>query len=101
VTADKLTEPQALDFWLDVDGERKRSSTTRTMSFRVATLVYYVGQVMSLQSGDLILTGTPPGLGLDQKPHQYLSAGQTIHLGIMGLGVQQQRTVPAQLRCRA
>ena len=61
MTADKLTEPQALDFWLDVDGERKRSSTTRTMSCRVATLVYYVGQVMSLQSGDLILTGTPPG----------------------------------------
>ena len=64
-------------------------------------LCIYVSQVMTLQSGDLIPTGTPRGVGLGQYPHQYLSAGRIIHLGITGLGVGQQRTVPALLRCRA
>lgn len=94
VTRDEVADPQQLELWLEVDGRRYQSGNTRTMVFGVARLVSYLSNVMSLQPGDVISTGTPPGVGLGQKPPVYLRAGQVIRLGIEGLGVQQQRTVP-------
>lgn len=94
VTKDEVADPQQLELWLEVDGRRYQSGNTRTMVFGVARLVSYLSNVMSLQPGDVISTGTPPGVGLGQKPPVYLRAGQVIRLGIEGLGVQQQRTVP-------
>jgi 2-keto-4-pentenoate hydratase/2-oxohepta-3-ene-1,7-dioic acid hydratase in catechol pathway len=100
VTANEVADPQALDLWLAVDGERRQTGNTRTMIFSVAYLVSYISQFMSLQSGDIITTGTPPGVGLGMKPPQYLRPGQTMRLGILGLGVQQQRTVsPSAHQC--
>lgn len=95
VTADEVPDPQNLDLWLDVDGRRYQSGNTRTMIFGVNHLVSYISQFMSLQSGDVISTGTPPGVGLGQKPPLYLRAGQTMRVGITGLGTQVQRTVAA------
>nr|WP_225584797.1 ureidoglycolate lyase [Acidovorax sp. ACV01] len=95
VTADEVPDPQALDLWLEVDGRRYQNGNTRTMVFGVAQLVSHLSQFMSLQPGDIISTGTPPGVGLGQKPPVYLVAGQTMRLGIGGLGEQQQRTVQA------
>jgi 2,4-diketo-3-deoxy-L-fuconate hydrolase len=95
VTADEVADPQALDLWLEVDGRRYQNGNTRTMVFGVAQLVSHLSQFMSLQPGDIISTGTPPGVGLGQKPPVYLVAGQTMRLGISGLGEQQQRTVQA------
>lgn len=97
VTADEIADPQALDLWLEVDGHRYQSGNTRTMIFGVAYLVSYISQFMSLLSGDIISTGTPPGVGLGQKPPKYLRPGQTIRLGITNLGTQEQRTVSARL----
>lgn len=96
VTADEVSDPQNLDLWLEVDGRRFQSGNTRTMVFGVAHLVSYISQFMSLQSGDIISSGTPPGVGLGQKPPVYLKPGQTMRLGISGLGIQQQRTVAAK-----
>jgi 2-keto-4-pentenoate hydratase/2-oxohepta-3-ene-1,7-dioic acid hydratase in catechol pathway len=79
--------------WLDVDGKRYQDGSTRTMIFGVAHLVSYISQFMSLQPGDVISTGTPPGVGLGQKPPVYLKPGQTMRLGIAGLGEQRQTTV--------
>ncbi|MDQ0347130.1 fumarylacetoacetate hydrolase family protein [Ancylobacter vacuolatus] len=95
VTTDEIADPQALDMWLEVDGVRRQSGSTRTMIFDVPTLVSYVSQFMSLQPGDIITTGTPPGVGLGMKPPVYLTAGQTMRLAISGLGVQEQRLVAA------
>jgi ureidoglycolate lyase/2,4-diketo-3-deoxy-L-fuconate hydrolase len=95
VTADEIPDPQNLDLWLEVDDRRFQNGNTRTMVFGVAHLVSYISQFMSLQSGDLISTGTPPGVGLGQKPPRYLRVGQTMRLGIAGLGIQQQLTVTA------
>lgn len=95
VTADEVPDPQALDLWLEVDGKRYQNGNTRTMVFGVAQLVSHLSQFMSLQPGDIISTGTPPGVGLGQKPPVYLVPGQTMRLGIEGLGEQQQRTVQA------
>jgi len=95
VTADEVEDPQALDMWLEVDGRRFQNGSTRTMIFGVAHLVSYISRFMTLQPGDIISTGTPPGVGLGQKPPLYLRAGQTMRLGIAGLGEQQQRTVTA------
>lgn len=95
VTADEIPDPQALDLWLEVDGVRRQTGSTRTMIFDVPTLVSYVSQFMSLQPGDIISTGTPPGVGLGMKPPVYLSPGQTMHLSITGLGEQRQTTVAA------
>jgi len=95
VTADEVRDPQDLDLWLDVDGRRFQNGNTRTMVFPVAKLVSHLSQFMSLQPGDLISTGTPPGVGLGQKPPKYLVSGQTMRLGIRGLGEQKQRTVQA------
>jgi 2,4-diketo-3-deoxy-L-fuconate hydrolase len=95
VTADEVPDPQNLDLWLEVDGRRFQNGNTKTMIFGVARLVSHLSQFMSLQPGDLISTGTPPGVGLGQKPPLYLVAGQTMRLGISGLGEQRQRTVQA------
>jgi 2,4-diketo-3-deoxy-L-fuconate hydrolase len=96
VTADEVPNPQALHLWLEVDGHRYQNGSTSTMVFGVAHLVSYLSRFMSLQPGDVISTGTPPGVGLGQKPPVYLRAGQTMRLGIEGLGEQRQRTVDAQ-----
>jgi len=95
VTADEVPDPQALNLWLEVDGHRFQDGNTRTMVFGVKQLVSYLSRFMSLQPGDVISTGTPPGVGLGQKPPRYLVAGQTMRLGIQGLGEQRQRTVAA------
>jgi 2-keto-4-pentenoate hydratase/2-oxohepta-3-ene-1,7-dioic acid hydratase in catechol pathway len=95
VTADEVPDPQQLDLWLEVDGHRYQNGNTRTMVFTVAQIVSYLSRFMSLQPGDIISTGTPPGVGLGQKPPVYLKPGQTMRLGIQGLGVQTQKTVAA------
>ncbi len=96
VTRDEVPDPQALDLWLEVDGRRFQDGNTRTMVFDVVTLVSYISQFMSLQPGDVISTGTPPGVGMGQKPHPiYLKAGQVMRLGVAGLGEQRQRTIDA------
>ncbi|PLT18056.1 MULTISPECIES: ureidoglycolate lyase [Ralstonia] len=96
VTRDEVPDPQALDLWLEVDGHRYQNGNTRTMVFSVAKLVAYLSRCMSLQPGDVISTGTPPGVGLGIKPNPvYLKPGQTMRLGIAGLGEQLQRTVAA------
>jgi ureidoglycolate lyase len=96
VTRDEIPDPQNLDLWLEVDGHRYQNGNTRTMIFSVAKLVAYLSQCMSLLPGDIISTGTPPGVGLGQKPQPvYLKDGQTVHLGIAGLGEQRQLTVAA------
>jgi ureidoglycolate lyase len=93
VTRDDIADPQNLAMWLEVDGHRYQDGSTRTMVFGVAHLVSYLSQFMSLQPGDIISTGTPPGVGMGQTPPVYLKAGQTIRLGIEGLGEQTQTTV--------
>jgi 2-keto-4-pentenoate hydratase/2-oxohepta-3-ene-1,7-dioic acid hydratase in catechol pathway len=96
VTTDEVPDPQDLELWLEVDGHRYQHGTTKTMVFGVAALVSYISRFMSLQPGDIISTGTPPGVGLGIKPNPvFLKAGQTMRLGIQGLGEQQQRTVQA------
>ncbi|WP_425419367.1 fumarylacetoacetate hydrolase family protein [Oricola indica] len=93
VTRDDIADPQNLAMWLEVDGHRYQDGSTRTMVFGVAHLVSYLSQFMSLQPGDIISTGTPPGVGMGQTPPVYLKPGQTIRLGIEGLGEQTQTTV--------
>jgi 2,4-diketo-3-deoxy-L-fuconate hydrolase len=95
VTADEVSDPQALKMWLEVDGKRYQNGSTSTMVYGVKFLISYLSRFMSLQPGDVISTGTPPGVGMGQKPPVYLRAGQTIHLGIDGLGTQTQATVQA------
>lgn len=91
VTSDEVADPQDLKMWLEVDGHRYQDGSTRTMVFGVQHLVSYVSQFMSLQPGDVISTGTPPGVGMGQKPQTYLKGGETIELGIEGLGQQRQK----------
>lgn len=93
VTRDEVPDPQNLSMWLEVDGHRFQNGSTRTMVFGVAHLVSYISQFMSLQPGDIISTGTPPGVGLGQKPPVYLRAGQVMRLSIEGLGEQRQKVV--------
>jgi 2-keto-4-pentenoate hydratase/2-oxohepta-3-ene-1,7-dioic acid hydratase in catechol pathway len=94
VTADEVPDPQALPMWLDVNGTRMQTGTTATMIFGVAELVSYVSRFMTLHPGDLISTGTPPGVGLGMKPTPiYLKAGDSMALGIEGLGTQAQPVV--------
>ena len=90
VTPDEVPDPQNLDLWLDVDGQRRQSGNTRTMIFGVASLISYVSRFMSLRTGDIISTGTPPGVGFGRKPPLYLRAGNRLQLGISGLGQQNQ-----------
>lgn len=94
VTADEVGSPNALDLWLDVDDVRRQTGNTRTMVFPVAMLVSYVSHFMTLEPGDVIATGTPPGVGMGIKPEPvYLKDGQWIRAGIRGLGEQRQRVV--------
>jgi 2-keto-4-pentenoate hydratase/2-oxohepta-3-ene-1,7-dioic acid hydratase in catechol pathway len=93
VTADEVPDPQNLRLWLEVNGRRYQNGTTRTMVFGVKKLVSYVSRFMSLQAGDVISTGTPPGVGMGQKPPVYLHAGDVVRLGVEGLGEQQQTVV--------
>jgi 2,4-diketo-3-deoxy-L-fuconate hydrolase len=93
VTPDEAGDWSALEMWLEVDGRRFQNGSTKTMVFGVPFLVSYLSRYMSLQSGDVILTGTPPGVGLGQKPPIYLRAGQQLRLGVQGLGEQRQRVV--------
>ncbi len=94
VTADEVPDPQNLHLWLEVDGHRYQDGSTETMIYGVAHLVSYLSQFMSLQPGDIISTGTPPGVGMGQKPQPiYLREGNVVRLGIEGLGEQQQRLV--------
>ncbi|BBU29728.1 ureidoglycolate lyase [Burkholderia sp. THE68] len=96
VTADEVPDPHRLPLWLEVDGKRYQNGNTSTMIFKVSEIVAYLSRFMSLQPGDVISTGTPPGVGMGQKPEAvYLRAGQTMRLGIEGLGEQRQRTVNA------
>jgi 2-keto-4-pentenoate hydratase/2-oxohepta-3-ene-1,7-dioic acid hydratase in catechol pathway len=98
VTSDEVKDPQNLDLWLDVNGERRQRGNTRTMIFSVAELVADVSRYMTLLPGDLITTGTPPGVALGMKPPQWLQAGDVVTLGIEGLGEQRQRVVPFKER---
>ena len=93
VTKDEIADPQNLKMWLEVDGHRYQDGSTSTMVYGVAHVVSYLSQFMSLHPGDVISTGTPPGVGLGLDPPTYLKVGQTMRLGIDGLGEQQQVTV--------
>jgi 2-keto-4-pentenoate hydratase/2-oxohepta-3-ene-1,7-dioic acid hydratase in catechol pathway len=93
VTPDEVPDPQNLNMWLEVDGHRYQNGSTRTMVFGVAFLISYVSRFMSLQSGDIISTGTPPGVGFAQKPPVFLRPGSRMKLGIDGLGQQNQEVV--------
>lgn len=95
VTADEIADPQDLDMYLDVNGERCQTGNTRTMIFSVAHIVSYVSQFMALEPGDIITTGTPPGVGMGMKPQRFLKAGDEMRLGIAGLGEQRQKVVAA------
>ncbi|WP_294262035.1 fumarylacetoacetate hydrolase family protein [uncultured Sphingomonas sp.] len=96
VTPDEVGDPQALDMWLDVNGERMQTGNSRTMIFGVAEIVAYCSRFMTLLPGDVITTGTPPGVGLGQRPEpRYLTAGDVVELGIEKLGRQRQRFVTA------
>ncbi|NRB04842.1 MAG: fumarylacetoacetate hydrolase family protein [Rhodobacteraceae bacterium] len=91
VTRDEVANPQDLPMYLEVNGHRYQDGSTKTMHFDVATLVSHLSEFMSLQPGDVISTGTPPGVGLGQKPEVYLKPGDVMELGIAGLGVQHQK----------
>lgn len=96
VTRDEIADPHSLDLWLEVDGHRYQQGNTRTLIFNIPQLIAYLSRCMSLQPGDVISTGTPPGVGLGVKPSPvFLRPGQTMRLGIAGLGEQQQVTVQA------
>ena len=95
VTPDEAGDIDTLGMWLEVDGRRFQSGSTATMIFRVPAIIAYLSRFLSLQPGDVISTGTPPGVGLGQKPPRYLKGGETIRLGIDGLGVQTQKVVRA------
>ena len=94
VTTDEIKDPQNLDMWLDVNGERRQTGNTRTMIFGVADLIADLSRYMTLLPGDVITTGTPPGVGMGMKPEpQYLKAGDVVTLGIQALGEQKQKVV--------
>jgi 2-keto-4-pentenoate hydratase/2-oxohepta-3-ene-1,7-dioic acid hydratase in catechol pathway len=92
VTRDEVKDPQSLGMWLEVNGKRVQNGSTRTMVYGVRFLVSYLSRFMSLQPGDIISTGTPPGVGMGHKPPVYLKPGDVMELGIEGLGKQRQRT---------
>lgn len=94
VTRDEVPDPQSLDLWLELDGHRYQNGSTATMIFSVAHIISYVSQCMSLQPGDLIPTGTPPGVGMGLKPQMFLQPGNVMRLGVAGLGEQQQTVRP-------
>ena len=93
VTPDEIGDPQSLGLWLDVNGTRYQDGNTNTMIFPVSKIISYLSECMSLQPGDVIATGTPPGVGMGMKPQIFLRAGDTMRVGVEGLGVQAQRIV--------
>jgi len=93
VTRDEVTDPQRLGLWLEVNGHRYQNGSTSTMIFGVRYLVHYISQFMPLEPGDIISTGTPPGVGLGQKPPVYLKLGDAMRVGIEGLGEQRQTVI--------
>jgi ureidoglycolate lyase len=93
VTTDEVPDPQDLAMWCEVDGQRMQDGSTRTMIFDVRTIVSYVSQFITLHPGDIVTTGTPPGVGMGMKPPIYLRPGQVMRLGITGLGEQKQNTI--------
>lgn len=93
VTADEIPDPQNLDLWLEVDGQRYQGGNTRTMIAGVRQLVSYISRFMSLQPGDIIATGTPPGVGFGRRPQVFLKEGNCMRLGVRGLGEQNQRVI--------
>ncbi|WP_209599033.1 fumarylacetoacetate hydrolase family protein [Ruegeria sp. HKCCSP351] len=93
VTRDEIADPQNLPMYLEVNGHRYQDGSTRTMHFGVATVISHLSQFMSLQPGDVISTGTPPGVGMGQNPQVYLKPGDTMELGIEGLGIQKQNVI--------
>lgn len=93
VSADEIADPQALDLWLKVNGERMQAGSTSRMIFSCAQLVSYCSRIMTLEPGDVIATGTPAGVGLGLKPPRFLKAGDVVELGITGLGAQRQQVV--------
>jgi 2,4-diketo-3-deoxy-L-fuconate hydrolase len=95
VTPDEIADVDALDMWLDVDGQRMQSGSTATLIFKIPHLISYCSQFMSLQPGDVISTGTPPGVGMGQKPPRYLKGGEVVSLGIAGLGEQASQVLAA------
>lgn len=95
VTKDDVPNPQCLEMWLDVNGGRRQSGNTARMIFTVEFLITYISQFMTLEPGDIVTTGTPPGVGMGMKPPQYLNVGDVVTLGIAGLGEQRQRVAPA------
>jgi 2-keto-4-pentenoate hydratase/2-oxohepta-3-ene-1,7-dioic acid hydratase in catechol pathway len=97
VTRDEIANPQRLDLWLDLNGHRMQNGNTRTMIFSVAKVVSYVSQFMTLMPGDVITTGTPPGVGMGMKPPVFLKKGDVLTLGVQGLGTQRQLVVPFML----
>lgn len=96
VTPDELDDLDDLGMWLDVDGHRMQSGTTATLIFKIPQLIAYCSRFMSLQPGDVISTGTPPGVGMGQKPPQYLKGGEVVTLGISGLGQQASKVLPSR-----
>jgi 2-keto-4-pentenoate hydratase/2-oxohepta-3-ene-1,7-dioic acid hydratase in catechol pathway len=95
VTKDEVADPQNLKLWLDVNGKRMQDGSTKTMVYGVNYLVSYISQFMSLQPGDIISTGTPPGVGMGMKPQVFLKPGDVMELGIEGIGDQKQKTISA------
>jgi 2-keto-4-pentenoate hydratase/2-oxohepta-3-ene-1,7-dioic acid hydratase in catechol pathway len=97
VTKDEIKNPQNLDMWLNVNGEKRQRGNTRTMVFDCDYIVWYCSQFFIMEPGDIIITGTPPGVGLGMKPEpKFLKAGDVVTLGIQGLGEQKQKVVPAK-----
>ncbi|AXI44580.1 2-hydroxyhepta-2,4-diene-1,7-dioate isomerase [Sulfitobacter sp. SK012] len=94
VTSDEVPDPQVLDLYLDVNGERRQTGTTARMIFSIAQIVSFVSRFVTLVPGDIIATGTPPGVGVGMKPQKFLKAGDVVTLGITGLGDQQQEAIP-------
>jgi 2-keto-4-pentenoate hydratase/2-oxohepta-3-ene-1,7-dioic acid hydratase in catechol pathway len=95
VTTDEVPDPQNLKMWLEVNGKKMQDGSTNTMIYGVNFIISYLSQFMSLQPGDIISTGTPPGVGMGMDPQVFLKAGDKIHLGIEGLGEQTQKTISA------
>lgn len=93
VTADEVVDPQNLDLWLDLNGRRVQTGTTSRMIFSCAHIVSYLSRFMALQPGDIVTTGTPPGVGLGREPAEFMKAGDVMRLGVSGLGEQEQRVV--------
>jgi len=96
VTKDEVKDPQNLSMWLDVNGEKRQRGSTKTMIFGCEHLVWYCSQFFVMEPGDIIITGTPPGVGLGMKPPNFLHEGDVVSLGIEGLGEQRQRVVKAK-----